>query len=257
VIFHFLAPSKTSESSASLQWVLRPQRPTALFCWPRRVDAVRSFPPPADPKREYQQQVGVVTAQFNLVAFFLIDLLRCIGRLTLLYSAVPFRMHLAWSLRTLSLSFWRTSWRARRSRVARPAQSFGRIAFEIVVQRSSFPMAARAKRRQSPVAAAAAPPRTTATESKHAATTNVQTAAVAAEATGDDQLPPLFLQAVVICCTGFWLVIALRDFATTGKSIFGTYDDAYLVRAPIRHYFCSIDDPSIIFAMPCSWLCIV
>jgi hypothetical protein len=127
--------------------------------------------------------------------------------------------------------------------------SLGRIAFEIVVQRSSFLMAARPKRRQSPVAAAAAP-RTTATESKHAATTNVQAAAVA---TADDQLPPLFLQAVVICCSGFWLVIALRDFATTGKSIFGTYDDTYLVRAPIRRYFCSIDDPSIMFAMSCLW----
>jgi hypothetical protein len=45
-----------------------------------------------------------------------------------------------------------------------------------------------------------------------------------------DPLPPLFLQAVVIICSGFWLVIALRDFVTTGRSMLGTHDDAYLVR---------------------------
>jgi hypothetical protein len=51
------------------------------------------------------------------------------------------------------------------------------------------------------------------------------------DANSDDPLlPPLVLQAVVIICSGFWLVIALRDFVTTGRSMLGRHDDAYLVR---------------------------
>jgi hypothetical protein len=46
----------------------------------------------------------------------------------------------------------------------------------------------------------------------------------------EDHLPPLGLAFVVLVCSGFLLVLNLRDFATTGKNLLGEWDESLLVR---------------------------
>jgi hypothetical protein len=107
--------------------------------------------------------------------------------------------------------------------IARPAQPV----------HPKTPMTAR--RKSNMVDSAAAAPRTTvAATSRTTKTKNTAKSSSPILPQDDDaneQLPPLFLQAVVIVCSGVWLVIALRDYATTGRSMFGRHDDAYLVRS--------------------------
>lgn len=45
----------------------------------------------------------------------------------------------------------------------------------------------------------------------------------------EEHLPPLFLVAVVLMCSGALFVLAMRDFVSTGKVIAGTWDEAMLV----------------------------
>jgi hypothetical protein len=49
------------------------------------------------------------------------------------------------------------------------------------------------------------------------------------EVLADEHLPPLFLVAVVLMCSGPLFVLAMRDFFSTGKVIAGSWDKAILV----------------------------
>jgi len=45
----------------------------------------------------------------------------------------------------------------------------------------------------------------------------------------EEHLPPLGLTFLILLCSGFLLVFALRDLLSTGKNIGGSYDEAMLV----------------------------
>jgi hypothetical protein len=45
----------------------------------------------------------------------------------------------------------------------------------------------------------------------------------------EEHLPPLFLVAVVLMCSGPLFVLAMRDFSSTGKIIAGAWDAALTV----------------------------
>ena len=53
----------------------------------------------------------------------------------------------------------------------------------------------------------------------------------------EEHLPPLGLAFVVLLCSGFLLVLNLRDFATTGKNLLGDWDESLLVRLKKNLYF--------------------
>lgn len=51
----------------------------------------------------------------------------------------------------------------------------------------------------------------------------------AKEALIEEHLPPLSLSFIIVLCSGFLLMLSLRDFLTTGKTIYGSWDDKLLV----------------------------
>lgn len=48
-------------------------------------------------------------------------------------------------------------------------------------------------------------------------------------ALAEAHLPPLGLVGATLLCSGFLLVLALRDFCTTGRNLLGDIDEAFLV----------------------------
>ncbi|KAL7580107.1 hypothetical protein ACA910_012868 [Epithemia clementina (nom. ined.)] len=58
---------------------------------------------------------------------------------------------------------------------------------------------------------------------------NTATAQQAETSTADEHLPPIILLFTVLLCSGFILMFALRDYMMTGRNIFGTMDEAYLI----------------------------
>ncbi len=46
----------------------------------------------------------------------------------------------------------------------------------------------------------------------------------------NDHLPPIILVFTVMACSGFLFMYAFRDVFSTGRTIGGAWDDAYLVR---------------------------
>jgi hypothetical protein len=50
----------------------------------------------------------------------------------------------------------------------------------------------------------------------------------------EEHLPPLVLTFIILACSGFLLVFALRDFLSTGKNIAGKWDESMLVRSCCR-----------------------
>jgi hypothetical protein len=50
----------------------------------------------------------------------------------------------------------------------------------------------------------------------------------------EEHLPPLALTFIILACSGFLLVFALRDFLSTGKNIAGKWDESMLVRSCCR-----------------------
>ena len=60
-------------------------------------------------------------------------------------------------------------------------------------------------------------------------TTNTTPTTSAKNALAEAHLPPLFLVGATLLCSGFLLVLALRDFCTTGRNLLGDIDEAFLV----------------------------
>lgn len=52
----------------------------------------------------------------------------------------------------------------------------------------------------------------------------------------DDHLPPLSLVLTVLLCSGALSVLAMRDFAATGKNILGSIDEPMLVNALMMEF---------------------
>lgn len=66
-------------------------------------------------------------------------------------------------------------------------------------------------------------------------TTTPMTSTNKNNALADAHLPPLGLVAATLLCSGFLLVLALRDFCTTGRNLLGNVDEAFLVRRQSIH----------------------